>query len=847
MAATPPLTPALHKQQIEAYVAVRPCYSTYADALKRVFEKACQASFPEASVQTRAKTVSSFAEKVARKWPKYMDAVNDLTDLCGARVIVQTTEQVRAVRGFIEANFEICEREDKTTLLDRNEFGYRDMHYIVRLKPDRANALGITPDELAAIGDKRAELQVRTWLQHAWADTLHDRIYKTSLHHSDDVQRTCALLAALMEEGDRNFTALAEHLDGLIANYTAFATREQVAREIDVQRLILDNEPTPAKKPALALKLARLLIACGEYAKAAAVLEPHSGITGAQRGVFLLELGRAICCLHRGLPESEEYKRGVAHLEEALQLNSQTATAFVPNLRSRASLHARTLAQLGWALGAAKRTVPKAREYIRQAHECEPANPYYLAAMLGREMRAKGVALAPAMASMIRQALRTCLDHATAGTELPYAYFTAGRLSLLLNQGYDALGYYARGIRYCLAKTHCTPPEILAEEESWIRDIHRDDDPPPDCQRVIDLLTLVGQPASDGAQSPEAALILAGGAASLSQELAAKIRPMLQEACAEFRGTIYSGGTNSGVPGCIGDAADALKAEGRKHFRLVGYLPKGVTAHPAYEPKDHGDGFTPDQILYNWSDILDLGVKPKDVLLLGFGGGALSAVEYRVALGLGASVALATGTGGAADALLTDPLWCGVPNLFPLPFDAATIRAFVVPQTGAVPAAALDEMAQAIHAKYVEGNERGLPANMRPWKDLDETFKRANLEQARYSVAILEAAGFEVRPAVGKPVVFDKNDFTDAEVEQMAKLEHGRWNVDRVRDGWRPGKRDNAKKLHDCLVPWEKLPDEIKHYDSDAVRVFPEILAKAGLEVRRQGSGAEGEPDELNR
>ena len=55
------LTPEAHRQQIETYIAVRPCYLTYADALKRVLEKACQVSFPAAFVQARAKAVSSFA------------------------------------------------------------------------------------------------------------------------------------------------------------------------------------------------------------------------------------------------------------------------------------------------------------------------------------------------------------------------------------------------------------------------------------------------------------------------------------------------------------------------------------------------------------------------------------------------------------------------------------------------------------------------------------------------------------------------------------------------------------------------------------------------------------------
>jgi ppGpp synthetase/RelA/SpoT-type nucleotidyltranferase len=62
-------------------------------------------------VQSRAKTVSSLAEKCVRRYAKYPDAVRQLTDLCGARVVVQSQQRVQAVREFIEANFEIDEKE----------------------------------------------------------------------------------------------------------------------------------------------------------------------------------------------------------------------------------------------------------------------------------------------------------------------------------------------------------------------------------------------------------------------------------------------------------------------------------------------------------------------------------------------------------------------------------------------------------------------------------------------------------------------------------------------------------------------------------------------------------------
>src|SRR5258708_9938570 len=94
------------KRQVEAYIQEFPRYKTYADAMRRVLENACEASIPERIVQVRAKSVSSFAEKCVRKFYKYKNPAKDFTDLCGARVIVQTLAQVEAVKVCIELNFQ---------------------------------------------------------------------------------------------------------------------------------------------------------------------------------------------------------------------------------------------------------------------------------------------------------------------------------------------------------------------------------------------------------------------------------------------------------------------------------------------------------------------------------------------------------------------------------------------------------------------------------------------------------------------------------------------------------------------------------------------------------------------
>ncbi len=836
------ITPTEHRRQIKLYAGEQPRYATHAVALRRILEHACAASIPDALVQARDKTISSFAEKAVRKHQKYKDPVHDLTDLCGARVIVQTLEQVRAVRTFIESNFEILEADEKGLNLGDDRFGYRDMHYIVRLIPKKAAALGFKPNEIQAIGNRRAEIQVRTWLQHAWADTLHDRIYKNPLKLSSEVKRTGNLLAALMEEGDRNYNRMAQDIDGMLANYASYATRDAVLREIQVQQLILDHEPNTAKRPVLALTLGRLHAACGDYKAVERTLAPYEKASGANRCEMLQDLGFALCKIYRGKPKSKEYRRGRALLEKAEALCRERGCPFVPHLRKRESLHARALSRLGWALEPLRSEWPAARQHHRQAHEHEPENPYYLADMLGFEIYSRRDHARPAgMRTALRGGIRTCQSHAEAGIELPRAWFTAGRLHLLLDQPLDALGYYARGIRYCLAGVHCAPTDALAVEREWVERLHVGEEAPADHRWVLDLLDLADRAGADtdalGALPPKA-IVLAGGAASLDKKITRIIRPLISEALTTFDGLVISGGTKSGVPGCAGKTAADLHRSKKKRFELIGYIPDQLP-HDAVKDKRYdrlvpcGEaGFSPDQVLKSWQDLFDKGIAPKDVICIGFGGGPISAVEYRVALALGARIVSAQGSGGSADALNRDSLWTGVPNLMPFPMDRASFHALLRPGDGELDTNTTERMAQAFHARYVEESAHRLPANMRPWEAMDETYRQANREQARYARRILENCGFIVRPAARPRADIV---FTEEEIERMAEMEHGRWNVERIRAGWRYGQiRNDANKTHPFLIPWSDPGlDDVRHYDRNAIKEFPKILARAGLEVRR--------------
>jgi hypothetical protein len=112
--------------------------------------------------------------------------------------------------------------------------------------------------------------------------------------------------------------------------------------------------------------------------------------------------------------------------------------------------------------------------------------------------------------------------------------------------------------------------------------------------------------------------------------------------------------------------------------------------------------------------------------------------------------------------------------------------------------------------------------------------KESNRHQASQIMEKLRRIECDIRlPVSGQPAAFT---FEPAEEEILAEMEHDRWVDERQMAGWRLGPRDPEKKVSPYLVAWDKLDDEIKEYDRDAVRGIPGILAEVGLEIYRRRS-----------
>lgn len=72
-------------------------------------------------------------------------------------------------------------------------------------------------------------------------------------------------------------------------------------------------------------------------------------------------------------------------------------------------------------------------------------------------------------------------------------------------------------------------------------------------------------------------------------------------------------------------------------------------------------------------------------------------------------------------------------------------------------------------------------------------------------------------------------------LEAMAKNVHDVWAQTRIEQGWQYGpKRDDNRKLHPMLVPYEDLPEEEKEYDRNTSLETLRFILAAGFEIKKR-------------
>lgn len=848
---------------IAAYGVIRSDYEEFATLLEKVLNNVGKKFDFLALVQARAKTVSSFAGKIISK-DKYKNPLIDMTDLCGARVIVHFQSQVEKVCDFIKENFEIDEANslDQKSRLKISEFGYRSIHYIITPKKDTILGVEIAPK----FKTMKAEVQVRTLAEHVWADISHDRIYKTVLNIPEEWKREAARLSAILENADITFAKMSYDIDSVSKVYELQYETAKAITEIDKLKTLIAVQETDADECVKnLLKLSAIYRAQDNFAEAASALQPSLDKPLANqilKGKLLFEYGVVLSLSSGNDTKSVIYDEGMSSIKQSLELfNALPEEIQKANEQELSYIHYR----YGRLLQRNEEESEQQAKHISLAYSIMPENPlYFVALMESHILRNIDTVSISIFKANIGNAIPKLKELIGIGIKQVPAWFAIGHSHYLLGEENECIKAYSCAVETLLNKGLLTSHATIATEITLIGKLKSIN---PKLSEQVRLylniaMTLVEDSSKESSHRnylkrhklnkepfKTPVVIVAGGASLMDNSKIDNYHKTITELMYDFKGTIISGGTKAGIPGLVGEMKNKIQQQAPVSFDLIAYLPKKLpndaiksTAYNKFY-ETGSEKFSALDILNCWCDLIISGLKPKDVILLGIDGGTIATLEYQIALSLGAKVGLVTFSGRAVSELLQDKIWKNHPNLLQLPNDPFTVWALVNQSAASLPSnEEIEKLAPIAHEFYRRKrlaefdpttNDINKYKVLMPWEKLDGLLQNSNRKQVTFYEPILKRVGLSIRKADQPKLIIIKETVSSEEYDLLAQLEHARWNAERLLDGWKYGIKDIEKKLNPYIVSWEKLDDATKKYDYDPVDNIPVLLAQIGYEVYR--------------
>lgn len=197
-----------HKKIVDGYSDSRGSYEDCLNYVENTVKNIIKSqSINVHEIIGRVKTVESLEGKVKRK--NYSNLA-EITDLCGIRIITYFSDDVDKIAELISQEFEVDVENtiDKRKSEDPTKFGYVSLHYVVGLKAENTS-----PTLYGRFKNIKLEIQIRTVMQHAWAEIEHDLGYKSKEDIPDQYRRQFSRLAGLIELADDNFLQLKNNIN----------------------------------------------------------------------------------------------------------------------------------------------------------------------------------------------------------------------------------------------------------------------------------------------------------------------------------------------------------------------------------------------------------------------------------------------------------------------------------------------------------------------------------------------------------------------------------------------------------------------------------------------------------
>lgn len=191
---------------VEKFRRDHPLYAACAARFERLIREIIQESGIDVHViESRVKSVDSFSEKIKRPGKFYSNPLADMPDIIGCRVIVHYGDDVGRVVDVLSREFSVVEHEGghQPDKLDVDKFGYLSVHLVVAVGEARRELL-----EWRFYSNFRAEIQIRTVIQHAWSAVSHALQYKQGVAIPSKLQRRLVRIAGMFELADDEFIGI---------------------------------------------------------------------------------------------------------------------------------------------------------------------------------------------------------------------------------------------------------------------------------------------------------------------------------------------------------------------------------------------------------------------------------------------------------------------------------------------------------------------------------------------------------------------------------------------------------------------------------------------------------------
>ena len=241
-----PILDPLSQGIMDQYHRYLPVFSQMAENIpEKLKDFFAEAGIIVAAVEHRVKAEDSLEGKLVRKGGKYK-SIFDLTDIIGIRVITFYIDDVDKVATVLERLFSIDWENsiDKRKAHEIDSFGYLSLHYICRI-PESS----FSDPEHPEINQIRFEVQMRTVLQHAWANMNHDTGYKSGVEIPKVYLRNMSRLAGILELVDDEFSRIRMELSDYrrkVQNLVASGNLSEVQLDGDSFRSYLALGPFDA-------------------------------------------------------------------------------------------------------------------------------------------------------------------------------------------------------------------------------------------------------------------------------------------------------------------------------------------------------------------------------------------------------------------------------------------------------------------------------------------------------------------------------------------------------------------------------------------------------------------------